>query len=108
MSTINRRDLAALLSQEYGCSKDLAAQIVDSLFGVMRKALIDGDRIEVRGFGALQVRDTRAKPGARNPRTGETICVPARRRALFKPGQLLREALHQPRGDRVYGGPVDG
>ena len=71
--------------------------MVDSLFNAMRDSLIEGNRIEVRGFGVFQVKDTRPKPAARNPRTGEVIYVPARRKTHFKPGRLLKEALHKAR-----------
>jgi nucleoid DNA-binding protein len=70
--------------------------MVDSVFSAMRKSLIEGDRIEIRGFGVFQVKDTRPKPAARNPRTGDIIFVPARRKTHFKPGKLLKEALHRP------------
>ena len=68
--------------------------MVDSLFEAMRDALIDGNRIEIRGFGVLEVKNTKPKPAARNPRTGEIVYVPARRKTHFKPGKQLKEALH--------------
>ena len=97
LSTITKKDLALLVSQNTGCKKNLAAKMVDSLFVAMRDSLIEGHRIEIRGFGVFQVKDTRPKPAARNPRTGEIIYVPARRKTHFKPGRLLKEALHQAR-----------
>lgn len=97
LSTITKKDLALLVSQGAGCKKNLAAKMVDSLFVAMRDSLIQGNRIEIRGFGVFQVKDTRPKPAARNPRTGEIIYVPARRKTHFKPGRLLKEALHQTR-----------
>ncbi len=97
LPTITKKDLALLVSQSTGCKKNLAAKMVDSLFVAMRDSLIRGNRIEIRGFGVFQVKDTRPKPAARNPRTGEIIYVPARRKTHFKPGRLLKEALHQTR-----------
>ena len=97
LATITKKDLALLVSQSTGCKKNLAAKMVDSLFVAMRDSLIQGNRIEIRGFGVFQVKDTRPKPAARNPRTGEIIYVPARRKTHFKPGRLLKEALHQTR-----------
>ena len=97
MATITKKDLALLVSRSTGCKKNLAAKLVDSLFVAMRDSLIQGNRIEIRGFGVFQVKDTRPKPAARNPRTGEIIYVPARRKTHFKPGRLLKEALHQNR-----------
>ena len=104
MPTITKKDLALLVSRSTGCKKNLAAKMVDSLFVAMRDSLIHGNRIEIRGFGVFQVKDTRPKPAARNPRTGEIIYVPARRKTHFKPGRLLKEALHQ---ERVSTAPIE-
>lgn len=103
MSTITKKELALLVSQSTGFKKNLTAQMVDSLFIAMRDNLIEGERIEIRGFGVFQVKDTRPKPAARNPRTCEVIYVPARRKSHFKPGRLLKEALHQVRPDAGQG-----
>ena len=97
MPTITKKELALLVSEHASCKKNVAAKMVDSLFSAMRDSMIEGNRIEIRGFGVFQVKDTRPKPAARNPRTGEIIYVPARRKTHFKPGRLLKEALHQAR-----------
>ena len=93
--TTTKKNLALRVGEDTGCKKSLAAQMVDSVFAAMRESLIRGDRIEIRGFGVFEVKNTRPKPMARNPRTGEIIYVPARRKTHFKPGKLLKEALHQ-------------
>ena len=86
--TTTKKDLAMQVAQDTSCKKSLASNMVDSVFAAMRKSLINGDRIEIRGFGVFQVKDTKPKPAARNPRTGEIIYVPARRKTHFKPGKL--------------------
>jgi integration host factor subunit beta len=96
LGTITKRDLAQVVARSTGTKSDLALETVDGLFGIMREELISGNRIEVRGFGVLETRDTKAKPGARNPRTDEIVYVPARRKAHFRPGKVLKEALCQP------------
>ena len=98
LPTVTKKELALLVSERAGCKKNVAAEMVDSLFNAMRDNLIEGNRIEIRGFGVFQVKDTRPKPAARNPRTGEIIYVPARRKTHFKPGRLLKDALHEVRG----------
>ena len=94
--TTTKKDLAMEIAKDTGCRKSLASKMVDSIFKAMRESLINGDRIEIRGFGVFQVKNTKPKPAARNPRTGEIIYVPARRKTHFKPGKLLKEALHKP------------
>lgn len=95
-ATTTKRDLARAVAQDRGCSASQALTLVDALFTGLREELIAGNRIEVRGFGVLSVKATKPKPAARNPRTGEIVYVPARRKAMFKPGRALKEALHEP------------
>ena len=52
-------------------------------------------RIELRNFGIFEVKPTRAKPRARNPRTNEEVYVPPRRKIHFKPGKIIRQELQQ-------------
>jgi integration host factor subunit beta len=94
--TITKRDLALEVSEVTGFKKNMSAKMVDILFAAMRDTLIAGNRIEIRGFGVFEVKDTKPKPAARNPRTGEIIYVPARRKTHFKPGKLLKKELHKP------------
>jgi len=95
MSTVTRNDLVKEIMSRTGCKKRLAKEAVDSFFDAMRDSLMAGDRIEIRGFGAWTVRWMNPKPNARNPRTGDSISVPARRRVYFKPGRYLKAALSQ-------------
>lgn len=94
MTTVTKKDLARAVANAIGCTNNLTLQMVDSMFEAMRETLIRGDRIEIRGFGVLEVKNTKPKPAARNPRTGEIVYVPARRKTHFKPGKQLKEALH--------------
>jgi nucleoid DNA-binding protein len=97
--TTTKRDLAKHVAKETGCRQSLVAEMVDSIFAAMRESLMDGERIEIRGFGVFEVRNTRPKPAARNPRTGDIIQVPARRKTHFKPGKILKEELRKPRSE---------
>ena len=94
--TTTKKDLALRVADEVGVKKQLAYEVVDSLFNAMRDSLIRGDRIEIRGFGVLGVKNTKPKPAARNPRTGEIVYVPARKKSYFKAGVLIKEELHKP------------
>ncbi len=94
MPTVTKKDLAKTVADSIGCTNSFTLQMVDSLFDAMRETLISGDRIEIRGFGVLEVKDTKPKPAARNPRTGQLVYMPAQRKTHFKPGKQLKEALH--------------
>ena len=108
MATITKKDLARSVADTLGCKNNLTLQMVDSLFEAMRETLIEGNRIEIRGFGVLEVKDTKPKPAARNPRTGEVVYVPARRKTHFKPGKQLKEALHDTRSTANQAAPDPG
>ena len=94
--TTTKKDLALQISDRLGVKKQLAYEVVDTLFKAMRESLIQGNRIEIRGFGVLGVKNTKPKPAARNPRTGEIVYVPARKKSYFKAGVLIKKALHRP------------
>ena len=96
MSTVTKRDLAGLLAEGLGLKKALAYRCADALFEAMAESITRGNRIEIRGFGVWEVKETKAKNG-RNPRTGERVFVPARRKVMFKPGRILKETLSRPR-----------
>lgn len=69
-------------------------KIVDTFFDEITDALVKGDRVELRGFGAFSVKHRDARTG-RNPRTGETVQVAAKRLPFFKTGKALREKLNE-------------
>lgn len=69
-------------------------KIVETIFGEITDALAAGDRVELRGFGAFSVKHREARTG-RNPRTGESVFVKAKRLPFFKTGKALRERLNE-------------
>lgn len=68
-------------------------RIVNTVFDEIIKAMSDGDRVELRGFGAFSVKHRDARTG-RNPRTGEAVAVEAKSVPFFKTGKLLRDRLN--------------
>ncbi len=75
-------------------------KIVETVFDEITGALARGDRVELRGFGAFSVKSREARTG-RNPRTGATVSVDAKRLPFFKTGKALRERLN---GGAAQGG----
>lgn len=68
-------------------------RIVTTIFDEITDALANGDRVELRGFGAFSVKERASRTG-RNPRTGEAVDVPAKFIPYFKTGKQLREKLN--------------
>ncbi len=68
-------------------------RIVNTIFEEITDALANGDRVELRGFGAFSVKTRDARVG-RNPRTGEAVSVDRKKVPFFKTGKLLRDRLN--------------
>jgi len=68
-------------------------RIVTTVFEEITAAMVNGDRVELRGFGAFSIKERAARMG-RNPRTGEAVRVDSKLIPYFKTGKLLREKLN--------------
>jgi len=69
-------------------------RIVSTIFDEISEALAQGNRVELRGFGAFSIKHRDARKG-RNPRTGESVQVEKKAVPFFKTGKKLREMLNQ-------------
>jgi DNA-binding protein HU-beta len=72
-----------------GVTKTKAEMAVETVFDAMKKALAQGDRIELRGFGVFNVKPRKTGIG-RNPRTGQEVSIPPGKAVRFKPGKELQ------------------
>jgi len=89
---MTKAELVELIATETGVSKKDTAEIVEQIMENIGRALIDGDRVELRGFGSFKVK-TRGERLARNPRTGDA--VPAKRVPFFKASNELKARLNK-------------
>ena len=92
--TLTNVEIADSLIQKFDLTKREAKDLVESFFEEIRVALESGDDVKLSGFGNFQLRDKKSRPG-RNPKTGESVAVSARRVVVFKPGQKLRTRVGQ-------------
>ncbi len=83
-------DLVNRVAETSQVSRVKAALAVDTIFLAMKHALLDGRRIELRGFGVFQIRDRKRGVG-RNPKTGVEVVIAPGKTVRFKPGKELRE-----------------
>ncbi|MFD1612374.1 integration host factor subunit beta [Sphingomonas tabacisoli] len=89
-----RSELVQMLAADNpGLSIKEIDRIVTIFFDEISQRLADGGRVELRGFGAFSTRGRDARTG-RNPRTGETVAVDAKRVPYFKPGKEMRQRLN--------------
>jgi len=89
---MNQSDLVAHVANEAGISKAAAEKALSAVLDGVTGALKKGDSVTLVGFGTFSVTKRAAREG-RNPQTGATIQIPARRVPRFKPGKALKDAL---------------
>ncbi|MDY6839478.1 MAG: HU family DNA-binding protein [Thermodesulfobacteriota bacterium] len=89
---MNKAELIEALGKETHLSKTKAEHVVDMLFDKMTEALVTGDRVEIRGFCSMFVKEYKGYTG-RNPKTGQAIQVAAKKLPFFKCGKELKERV---------------
>lgn len=90
---MKKSDLIAHVAQEEALPIQDAHRIVETVFDVIRSALAEGRRVELRGFGSFRVKRYGAYKG-RNPKTGEPVAVAAKTLVLYKMGKELIELVN--------------
>jgi len=99
MRTVTKKEVAKRVAKKMGQKIYITEDFVNAVFESLRELLSEANpeiRIEIRDFGVFEIKQTKPKPKARNPRSGEIIYVPARRKTHFKPGKLLKDILKKP------------
>lgn len=91
---VTRKELAISVYEKLGNSQRNAAEIVDTVFTVMKNTMIAGKSIKLVQFGTLTIRDKSPRRG-RNPKTGEPMTITKRQMVSFRPSKRLRERLNK-------------
>ena len=89
---MNKTELISAVAEKTGMSKKDSEKAVNAAFDTITEALAAGDKVQLVGFGAFEVKERGARIG-RNPKTKEEIEIPASRVASFKVGKALKEAV---------------
>ena len=89
---MNKADLISAVAERAELSKKDTEHAINAIFETISEALVGGDKVQLVGFGAFGVK-TRAARMGRNPKTKESIHVPASRTPVFKPGKALKESV---------------
>lgn len=84
-----KQDLIQRVVERTGLVRTKAEAAVDAIFESMKQSLVDGDRIELRGFGVFTVKPRKTGVG-RNPRTGAEVSITPGKAVRFKPGKDLQ------------------
>ncbi|OOR61478.1 DNA-binding protein [Bacillus mycoides] len=90
---MNKTELIQKVAIQTGLNRTQVSLAVDSVFASIQEALQNGDNVQLIGFGSFEVRERATREG-RNPQTGESITIPARKVPAFKAGKALKEAVN--------------
>ena len=91
---MNKAELTQELVKQGHLTQKVAKIVVDTIFEEMKQDLVNGERIEIRGFGSFSIREYDGYEG-RNPKTGEKVKVAPKRLPFFKVGKELRDRINQ-------------
>lgn len=89
---MTKTELVDKVAAKTGFTKKDSAKAVDAVFGAVSEALTAGEKVSLVGFGSFEVRQRAARSG-RDPRTGATIRISARKVPVFKAGKSLKDAV---------------
>jgi len=91
---MTKAEIVEKIYEQVGFSKRESADIVDTVFDIMKETLQQGEKIKISGFGNFMVRSKRERIG-RNPHTREAITISARKVVTFKASQILKQAVNK-------------
>jgi DNA-binding protein HU-beta len=89
---MNKTELIDKVAEESALSKSTAEQVVNSVFSAIAEAMKTGDKVTLVGFGTFSVSERAAREG-RNPQSGQTMSIPAKKVVKFKAGTKLVDSV---------------
>ena len=90
---MTKAEIVERIYERVGFSKKEAAEVVESIFEVIKARLEAGEKVKISGFGNFVINEKRPRKG-RNPQTGEEIVITGRRVLSFKPSQVLKRTIN--------------
>ena len=87
-------ELVEEVAKKAGLTKADADRAVNAFVDTIEEALVKGDKVPLVGFGTFAISERAAREG-RNPQTGATVKIPARKAVVFKAGSALKEAVNK-------------
>jgi integration host factor subunit beta len=91
---MNKMDIINKLSEDIKLNQKIAKIAVDTVVDTIKKAIAEGERVEIRGFGSFTLRQYKAYKG-RNPKSGEIVQVEPKKLPYFKVGKELKDMIWQ-------------
>jgi len=91
---MTKADIVDKIHNSTGMSKKDSYEMLEAVFSLMKDTLASGEKIKVAGFGVFEVKQKKDRRG-RNPQTGETITISARKVLTFKPSEVLKKDINK-------------
>ena len=91
---MNKAELIAAIAAKTGDTKKAAEASVNAFVEVVTESLVKGDKVQLVGFGSVEVRKRAARKG-RNPQTKEELKIPASKAPVFKAGKALKDLVNK-------------
>ena len=91
---MNKSDLVAAMAAKTGDTKKSAEEALNAFVDVVTAALVEGEKVQLVGFGSFEVRKRAARKG-RNPQTKEELKIPASKAPVFKAGKALKDLVNK-------------
>ena len=91
---MNKAELITVVAEKTGFTKKDSEAAVNAVIGSIEEALVNGDKVQLIGFGTFETRERAAREG-RNPRTKETITIPASTVPVFKAGKEFKDKVNK-------------
>ena len=89
---MNKTELIAAVAERSGITKKDAERVINAAVDTITASLVSGDKVQLSGFGIFETKEREARVG-RNPRTKQTIEIPASRVPTFKPSKALKDSV---------------
>ncbi len=90
---MNKSELVANVAEKSGLTKKDAEKAINAFYSTIESALVEGDKVQLIGFGTFEVK-TRAARKGRNPQNGQEIDIPESKNPVFKAGKALKDAVN--------------
>ena len=90
---MNKTELVANVAEKAELTKKDAEKAINAVFACIEQALVEGDKVQLIGFGTFEVKERAARKG-RNPQSGEEIDIPASKNPVFKAGKSLKDNVN--------------
>ena len=90
---MTKADMVEKIYEKIGFSKKESAELVETVFDIIKTTLEQGEKIKIAGFGNFIIKEKADRRG-RNPQTGDELTISARKILTFKPSQVLKAAIN--------------